>query len=263
MRNRLVALVVLLSLAIGIFLSAYLFLPNILSPTSILYSPDFEIDIPHLPLFSRWPISQGYYEASTLDVFFVKSINNFDSIVLLSGKVTPQAQVKICFTTLDLYGQSFGRIDASFQYPEVIGVIPPVNGNTSINIIVGVNEIVPIGNYTITITGISGEISHSITIPLEIRKSWGAGLAIQTQSIDWTVDSATIYVQNVGSDTVTLTEVYLDGNRVDSVEGLGQLIKGSTTTLTISGTFVNGQSVRIKVVCEEGSFSESDERIQF
>ena len=257
MHNQKIILTILFSSVIVISIAAYLFLPAILFPISILNSPDFEIESPSVDSFFPWIILQGYYESSTLDMLFVKSINNFDSIVLLSGKVTSQAQIRICFTTLDLYGQSFGRIDASFQYPEVLSLTPPINGNISFNVIVCVNEFVPLGNYTITITGTSDELSHSVTLPLEIRKSWGGGgLAIRIQRIDWTADSTKIYVQNVGSDIVTLTTVYFNDTEITSPEGLGRLNMGSITTLTINEKFVHEQSVHIKVVSEEGASSE-------
>ena len=63
--------------------------------------------------------------------------------------------------------------------------------------------------------------------------------------------------------TVTLTEVHLDENRVASPEGLGQLSEGSTATVTVSGIFTTGQTVEIKIVCEDDIFTLMTDTVQF
>lgn len=79
--------------------------------------------------------------------------------------------------------------------------------------------------------------------------------AIQIQSVVWmAATSATVYVQNVGSGRVIIDCAYID-EVLQDLAGT-PLDEGETVDLTVTGTFANGQEVRIKVVCSDGSFTE-------
>jgi len=68
-------------------------------------------------------------------------------------------------------------------------------------------------------------------------------------------------VQNVGSGTVDITETYVDGGRV-TAGGLGTATEGTTTPITFAGTFASGDKVHIKVVCEDGVYSEGTYKVE-
>ena len=87
-----------------------------------------------------------------------------------------------------------------------------------------------------------------------------AGHAIQIQSVDWTGTQVTIYAQNVGDGTIVVTNVYVDGAIISSpgISGTptGTTLEGATNTITAAGTFTNAQDVHLKVVCDDGTFTE-------
>ena len=85
-----------------------------------------------------------------------------------------------------------------------------------------------------------------------------AGHAIQIQSVDFTgALASTVYAQNVGDGTITITSVYIDGATAAS-GGLGGLGEGLTAALTVTlpAAVANGDDVLIKVVCDDGTFTE-------
>ena len=85
-----------------------------------------------------------------------------------------------------------------------------------------------------------------------------AGHAIQIQSVDWiSATEVHVYVQNVGDGTIELTNAYIDGALNDIVDAL--IPEGETETVIIIDlgyTFEASDDVYIKVVCEDGTFTE-------
>lgn len=82
-----------------------------------------------------------------------------------------------------------------------------------------------------------------------------AGHAVQIQSVDWTSGTAAnVYVQNVGDGTLTLTDAYVDGLLIDPADTA--IDEGATIAVAITGSWANGDEVHIKVVCDDGTFTE-------
>lgn len=81
------------------------------------------------------------------------------------------------------------------------------------------------------------------------------GHAIKIQSVDFT--NGIVYVQNVGDGTVRIISSYINGILVTISEPLS-LTEGKTKGLTIPELkgLPTGTERRIKVVCEDGAFSE-------
>lgn len=85
-----------------------------------------------------------------------------------------------------------------------------------------------------------------------------AGHAVQIQSVDWIDgDSVTIYAQNVGDGTITITSAYVEG----AIEVLTHqpVEEGTTFAVELNNTswsFENGDDVHLKIVCDDGTFTE-------
>lgn len=80
-----------------------------------------------------------------------------------------------------------------------------------------------------------------------------AGHAIQIQSVDFA--GAKIYAQNVGDGALVPTDVYENGAL--KVTGLTTpLPEGDTVELAITGTYLSADEVHIRIVCEDGTFTE-------
>ncbi len=96
------------------------------------------------------------------------------------------------------------------------------------------------------------------------------GSAVQIQSITFSGTSpnekvATVYLQNVGTNTVTLTPttcLYVNGVQDTTASGPTSLAPGSTATI-VSGSTValtSGQTVTIKVTTAGGTYSQITEQ---
>jgi len=86
-----------------------------------------------------------------------------------------------------------------------------------------------------------------------------AGHAIQIQSVAFTSTTATVYVQNVGDGTIILSDGYLDGTLQADLSAMPPLLEGDTATVTIGAItppFEAGQDYYLKIVCEDGTFTE-------
>ncbi len=83
-----------------------------------------------------------------------------------------------------------------------------------------------------------------------------AGHAIQIQSVGFTTDTATVYVQNVGDGTVVVTNAYLEGNLIVTIDTA--VPEGSTLAVlvTSTGAYESGGEYKLKIVCEDGTFTE-------
>jgi flagellin-like protein len=90
------------------------------------------------------------------------------------------------------------------------------------------------------------------------------GKAIQIQSVSYTggaTDTFTIYVQNVGDSDVkfpTSSYVFVNGAAASASVASPDLIKGSTATITGTIALANTgvQSITIKVITSDGTFSQ-------
>jgi flagellin-like protein len=84
-----------------------------------------------------------------------------------------------------------------------------------------------------------------------------AGHAIQIQSVAFTGTTATVYTQNVGDGTVILTDAYVDGLLdAAATKTPATLPEGITSTVVMNGAFSSGNDYKLKVVCEDGTFTE-------
>jgi len=85
------------------------------------------------------------------------------------------------------------------------------------------------------------------------------GKAIQIQSIAKSGSDLKVYVQNVGSGSVTMADIYVGGIRqttVDFVPADKILLEGKTLTCTISG-FSGSGSITVRAVTLDGTFTEA------
>ena len=90
------------------------------------------------------------------------------------------------------------------------------------------------------------------------------GKAIQIQSMANVTTTLTIYVQNVGDGAVTLDSVYVNGI-LNSTAAIAPktLQKGETATVKTSfpAGFDSPDPVKVKVVCEDGTFIEATQTV--
>lgn len=84
------------------------------------------------------------------------------------------------------------------------------------------------------------------------------GKAIQIQSTAKTGTDLSVWVQNVGDGPVTLDSLYVNGVKM-TASGAGTLAKGDTIALTTAwdAGWAAPNTVKVKVVCSDGTFIES------
>ena len=92
------------------------------------------------------------------------------------------------------------------------------------------------------------------------------GSAVQIQSVTFSGTSpnekvATVYLQNVGSNTITLTPstcLYINGAQDAGASGPTSLPAGNTATITSASavTLASGQMVTVKVTTAGGTYSQ-------
>ena len=91
-----------------------------------------------------------------------------------------------------------------------------------------------------------------------------AGHAIQIQSVSFEETKTTIYVQNTGKGTVTLSSLHIDDeefvlskeNCTVSSEGTTTVEETKTATITVFGQYQ--KRINIKIVCKDGTSIEAD-----
>ena len=92
-----------------------------------------------------------------------------------------------------------------------------------------------------------------------------AGHAIQIQNVNFGESTTTIYVQNIGTGTVTLYSLQIDGdefriseeNCTVSSEGTTTVKETQTAKITVNESYQ--KQIRIKIVCEDGTSIEEHE----
>jgi archaeal type IV pilus assembly protein PilA len=93
------------------------------------------------------------------------------------------------------------------------------------------------------------------------------GKAIQIQSMYYSTSGSgtlTIYVQNVGSGPVTLTNVYENGQNATSISFSPATLpmnQTSTVTTGLPAGFNPVNAVDVKVVCSDGTFIEATQTV--
>jgi len=207
-------------------------------------SPDFSISASP----SSMLVAIGSNSTGTLTV---SSLLGYSGIVALSAVVSPVATdhptVSIKLTSLSLLG---GATNSTMI------IVHPTNYT--------------VGYYNIVVTGVSGSLSHPLTIPLTVYG--GSGEAISYKS--YTIDSGTqvtLTVQNLGGANMRFTAYYVvDGSlnqyNLASWNGptlnpaqtgtLTILIGASCTGCILSGSpfnFANGYSYGVTLVTATGS----------
>lgn len=80
-----------------------------------------------------------------------------------------------------------------------------------------------------------------------------AGHAIQIQSVDFA--GATVYVQNVGDGALIISDVYENGALATGPLA-STLPEGDTLGLPIVGVYGAAAEVHLRIVCEDGTFTE-------
>lgn len=86
---------------------------------------------------------------------------------------------------------------------------------------------------------------------------WEDSKAIQIHSVSFDDGYLThIYVQNVGVGAVKLVKVYVENNPVKVESGLGYLLEGKLSDITLKYYCGFKDTVKVRVVCEDGTFSE-------
>jgi hypothetical protein len=91
-----------------------------------------------------------------------------------------------------------------------------------------------------------------------------AGHAIQIQSVSFEETKTTIYVQNTGKGTVTLSSLHIDDeefalskeNCTVSSEGTTAVEETKTAKITVFGQYQ--KRINIKIVCKDGTSIEAD-----
>jgi hypothetical protein len=91
-----------------------------------------------------------------------------------------------------------------------------------------------------------------------------AGHAIQIQSVNFEETRTTIYIQNTGKGTVTLSSIHIDDrkfalskeNCTVSSEGTTTVEETKTAKITVSEQYQS--RINIKIVCEDGTSIEAD-----
>ena len=90
------------------------------------------------------------------------------------------------------------------------------------------------------------------------------GNAVQIQSVAFQQSSTKIYVQNIGKGQVNIRTVQINDDQFEinpanctvGSEHTTAISEGETAEITINNAYKN--TVRIKVICKEGAFYESD-----
>ena len=95
------------------------------------------------------------------------------------------------------------------------------------------------------------------------------GSAVQIQSVTFTTPTgtpptekvATVYLQNVGTNTITLTPstcLYVNGQQDAGASGPTSLPAGNTATITSASavTLASGQMVTVKITTAGGTYSQ-------
>lgn len=105
----------------------------------------------------------------------------------------------------------------------------------------------------------AGLVGYSWVMTYHATTTVRAGHAIKIQSVDWkNYQKVYVYVQHVGDGTVTLTDAFIDGVQIET--GIDQIVtEGQTFELLVCKgnlSFTNGDRVHIKIICEDGIFTE-------
>jgi hypothetical protein len=207
-------------------------------------SPDFSLSASPSSLL----VAIGSNSTGTLTV---SSVQGYSGNIALSAVVSPvttdHPSVSIKLTSLKLLGGATNSTTI---------IVHPTNYT--------------VGYYNIIITGVSGSLSHPVTIPLTVYGGSGEAISYQSYSID-SGTQATLTVQNLGGANMRFVSYYVvDGNlnqyNLASWNGpflspaqtgaLAILIGASCTGCVLSGSsfnFVTGYSYGITLVTATGS----------
>lgn len=134
--------------------------------------------------------TQGAYVTATLTI---------SSILSYSGKVV---------LTTSIYPSGVNSPRVSLNLTTLL--LPAAGSNTTTIVVNAFNATA--GYYTITVTGTSGTLNHTISVGLSVNP---AGEALNFVSYAFSSSTnATLYIQNFGSGTTTLVSYYVvDANR--------------------------------------------------
>ncbi len=165
--------------------------------------PDFEITIPPY----RLDVMQGGFNTT---IVTITSVGNFS------------AEVNLCATT------------TATGVTVTLGpdsVIPPING--SINAVLWVEALqeAPLGDYEITVTGTSGLLEHSVTIPLKIVETTPP--PIQDFSIEASPTALTIQQGLSNTSVISVTSINSFNKPVELAVTSAPIL-GVNTTLNAS-----------------------------
>jgi hypothetical protein len=87
-----------------------------------------------------------------------------------------------------------------------------------------------------------------------------SGRAITIQAINTANENLTVYVQNVGTETLTLDPtncIYINGVLKDSTIAKTTLLEGDTATLTVNGLITQLNNLTVKVTTTDGTTTKA------
>jgi uncharacterized membrane protein len=202
-------------------------------------SPDFTL--------TASPSSLVVLQGSTGRYFLtITSIGSFAGTVSLNDSVSPAGPVLV-----------LGVNNVSLTAGGSVIVVLSVSTNTTVP--------TPLGNYAITVTGMSIDHAHSVSVELAVSSPAVEGLSLESYVFNSTT-AVTLYLQNIGNSTISLVSYYVrdsSGNQYaltawpgptinpGSVTGALILIGSSCPSCVLSGsafTFTPGLSYAITIV---------------
>jgi len=113
----------------------------------------------------------------------------------------------------------------------------------------------------VAIAVVAALITYSWVTGFVTTTTTKAGHAIQIQAVSFGSNNMTVYVQNVGTGSVTLVNtVFVNGKGYSVTWSDTSLSEGevayTTGTGVRSGTVTSGTTYTVRVVCTDGTFTE-------